>query len=97
MDVELYVYDLSKGIAKQLSTTLLGIQLEAVWHTSIVMGDVEYVYDGGVQTVKPGKTHLGPPLQTIPLGRCEIPLDVVMDYLESMKTIFTPQVSHLPQ
>lgn len=43
MDVELYVYDLSGGIARQMSASLLGVQIDAVYHTSIVMEGVEYV------------------------------------------------------
>lgn len=96
MEVQLYVYDLSKGLARQISASLLGTQIDAVYHTSIVIADVEYVYDGGIKTVKPGQTHLGPPMQVHSLGMTELPLDVIMDYLESMKSVFTPQVCLIP-
>jgi hypothetical protein len=43
--------------------------------------------------VQPGMTHLGKPLQTVPLGRTTLPMDVIMDYLESMKEIYTTEVS----
>ena len=42
MDVQLYVYDLSKGIARQMSRAFLGIQIDAVYHTSLVFGGIEY-------------------------------------------------------
>jgi hypothetical protein len=32
-------------------------------------------------------------LQTVPLGRTTLPMDVIMDYLESMKEIYTTEVS----
>jgi hypothetical protein len=44
MDVQLYVYDLSQGIANQFSFILLGTYIEAVYHTSIVMEGIEYTY-----------------------------------------------------
>ena len=43
MDVELYMYDLSRGLARSMSATFLGAQLDAVYHTSIVLQGVEYV------------------------------------------------------
>lgn len=92
MDIQLYIYDLSKGLAKALSLGLLGIQIDAVYHTSIVFEGIEYVYDGGIKTVQPGKTHLGPPMQTLDLGITSLPMDVIMEYLESLKEIYTPEV-----
>lgn len=96
MDVELYVYDLSNGMAKAFSEPLLGVRIEAVYHTSIVLGGVEYVYDGGIKMVDPGRTHLGRPMEVIPLGQTELPLDVILDYVESCKEIYTQEVSNLP-
>jgi len=95
MDIQLYVYDLSKGLARTISAGLLGIQIDAVYHTSIVFGGIEYVYDGGVKTVQPGKTHLGPPMETVELGRTSLPMDVIMDYLDSLRQIYTPEASTL--
>lgn len=43
MEVQLYVYDLSRGLARSMSATILGHQLDAVYHTSIVLQGVEYV------------------------------------------------------
>ncbi|KAL1466633.1 hypothetical protein MTO96_026469 [Rhipicephalus appendiculatus] len=34
-EVQLYIYDLSKGLAKTLSPMLIGKQLPGIWHTSI--------------------------------------------------------------
>jgi len=50
MDVQLYVYDLSQGLARMMSQGLLGIHIDAVYHTSLVFGGVEYFYGAGVQT-----------------------------------------------
>jgi hypothetical protein len=92
MNVELYVYDLSKGMARNLSAALLGVQIDAIYHTAIVMGGIEYVYDGGVKTVKPGQTHLGKPMQIIQLGETQLPEDVILEYLDSLREIYTAEV-----
>lgn len=43
MEVQLYTYDLSQGLARSMSAALLGVQLDALYHTSIVLENVEYV------------------------------------------------------
>jgi len=44
MLVELYVYDLSRGMARSMSMSFIGIQIDAVYHTSLVFGGVEYFF-----------------------------------------------------
>lgn len=95
MDVELYVYDLSKGLARQLSRQFLGIHIEAVYHTSIVFGGIEYFYGAGVQTCYPGTTHHGAPEDVIPLGRTQLEMGDILEYLESLKKIYTPETYDL--
>ncbi|KAI9787077.1 MAG: hypothetical protein M1835_002858 [Candelina submexicana] len=89
MDVELYVYDLSKGLARQFSTALLGINIDAVYHTSIVFGGAEYLYGHGVQSCYPGCSHHGAPMETVSLGRTHLDIEVILEYLESLKQIYT--------
>jgi hypothetical protein len=95
MLVELYVYDLSQGMARNVSAALIGIQIDAIYHTSIVMDRVEYLYDGGVKTVMPGTTHLGMPMQIIRLGETTLPEDVILEYLDSLREIYTFEVRGL--
>ncbi|PZC71076.1 hypothetical protein B5X24_HaOG214147 [Helicoverpa armigera] len=45
--VELYIYDLTNGLASLLSPTILGRQIEGVWHTAIVVYQREFFYGGG--------------------------------------------------
>ena len=92
MNIQLYVYDLSRGLARNASAAFLGVQIDAIYHTSIVFEGIEYVYDGGIKTVDPGKTHLGRPMQVIDLGKTNLPIDVIMEYLDSLKEIYTAQV-----
>lgn len=76
-----------------MSPALLGINIDAVYHTAVVFGGVEYLYGSGVQTSYPGSTHHGRPMEIIPLGVTDLPLDVVLEYLESLKQIYTAEVS----
>lgn len=92
MDVHLLVYDLSQGLARQMSMGLLGFQLDAIYHTSIELQGREYVYDGGIISIVPGSSHLGQPLERLHLGKTNLPMDVVGDYLESIRSIFTIEV-----
>lgn len=93
MDVHLLVYDLSGGMARQMSMGLLGFQLDAIYHTSIMLNGIEYVYDGGIATITPGSSHLGRPLQQLYLGKTELPPDVISEYLDSLRGIYTAEVS----
>ncbi|KAI5252000.1 DUF862-domain-containing protein [Aureobasidium subglaciale] len=91
MDVQLYVYDLSQGLARMMSQSLLGVHIDAVYHTSLVFGGVEYFYGAGVQTCYPGSTHHGQPMEKINLGKTEIPLDDILEYLDSLKETYTAE------
>ncbi|RAH65730.1 bifunctional C97 family peptidase/thioredoxin family protein [Aspergillus aculeatinus CBS 121060] len=91
MDVELYVYDLSKGLARLYSMPLTGTQIDAIYHTSLVLNGVEYYYGQGIQTAVPGSTHHGQPMEKLHLGQTELPLDVIEEYIQSMAEIYTPE------
>ena len=95
MDVHLLTYDLSRGMARQMSRPLLGFHLDAIYHTSIDYAGREWVYDGGIVAIAPGSSHLGPPMERIHLGTTEIPTDVAEEYVDSLRSVFTPQVSLL--
>ena len=94
-DVTLLVYDLSGGLAREMSAGLLGFQLDAVYHTSIKLNGLEYVYDGNIVAITPGTSHLGRPLQEIHLGKTELPMDVIEEYLDSLREIYTVEVSSI--
>lgn len=91
MDVELYVYDLSRGMARSMSMAFLGTQIDAVYHTAIVFGGIEYFFGQGVQTCYPGSTHHGQPMQKIKMGRTELDLGIILEYLESLKETYTAE------
>ena len=95
MDVQLYVYDLSRGLARQMSMAFLGTQIDAVYHTSLVFAGAEYFFGAGIQTSIPGGTHHGRPMEVIPLGKTELPLEIILEYLDSLRSIYTMEVSNL--
>ncbi|KAJ9618973.1 hypothetical protein H2203_008789 [Taxawa tesnikishii (nom. ined.)] len=74
-----------------MSRSFLGIQIDAVYHTSLVFGGVEYFFGAGVQTCYPGSTHHGAPMEIIKMGSTQLPLDVILEYLESLKEVYTPE------
>ncbi|KAJ3494397.1 hypothetical protein NLG97_g4107 [Lecanicillium saksenae] len=88
MEVHLLVYDLSRGLAKDMSMSLLGFQLDAVYHTSIELRGREFVYDGGILEINPGSSHLGRPMQRLRLGTTLLPMDIIRDYLTSAYDLF---------
>ncbi|CAL8129037.1 unnamed protein product [Orchesella dallaii] len=45
--VQLYIYDLSKGMVRAISQSLLGVQLDGLWHTGVVIFGREYFFGGG--------------------------------------------------
>mmetsp|Transcript_18288 Transcript_18288/g.32769 ORF Transcript_18288/g.32769 Transcript_18288/m.32769 type:complete len:514 (-) Transcript_18288:165-1706(-) len=93
--VVLYLYDLSRGMARAMSQSLLGKQLDGIWHTGVVVYDVEYFYGGGIQASRPGYTQAGTPMQRIDLGVTQIPQDVFHDFLRSVASEYTPETYNL--
>ncbi|OJJ77227.1 hypothetical protein ASPBRDRAFT_36422 [Aspergillus brasiliensis CBS 101740] len=91
MEVELYVYDLSKGLARMYSLALTGTQIDAIYHTSLVLNGVEYYFGQGIQTAIPGSTHHGQPMEKLHLGKTELPMDVIEEYIQSLAEIYTPE------
>ncbi|KAI9098096.1 PPPDE putative peptidase domain-containing protein [Phlyctochytrium arcticum] len=93
--VQLYVYDLSQGMARMLSQNLVGRQIDGIWHTSVVVFGQEYFFGQGIMQSPPGQTHHGVPLQVIPMGETQIPKDIFLDYLNGMKEHWTADKYHL--
>ncbi|CAI7641408.1 unnamed protein product [Penicillium pancosmium] len=91
MDVELYVYDLSQGLARMYSQPLTGTQIDAIYHTALVLNGVEYFFGQGIQTANPGTTHHGQPMEKVHMGQTELPNEVIEEYLGSLATIYTPE------
>ncbi|KAF5330261.1 hypothetical protein D9758_014462, partial [Tetrapyrgos nigripes] len=93
--VKLYVYDLSNGLAKQLSLAWTGRQIDGIWHTSIVVFSKEVFYGQGINITAPGKSHHGQPLDIIDLGDTDIDEETFNEYLDDIKTQYSAENYHL--
>ncbi|KAF2466171.1 DUF862-domain-containing protein [Lindgomyces ingoldianus] len=74
-----------------MSSQLLGRHIDAVYHTSLVFEGIEYFFGQGVQTCRAGSTHHGKPMEVIPMGVTDLPMEVVLEYLDSLKTVYTAE------
>jgi len=82
--VQVYIYDLTQGMARTLGPALIGRPLDGVWHTAVVVYGREYFFGGsGIEFCNPGGTMLGQPLQVEDLGETEITEDLFQDYLRT--------------
>jgi hypothetical protein len=65
--VTLYVYDITMGMAKSMSMMMIGQQVDAIYHTSLVVFGKEYYFGAGICADTPKTTPFGKPIQEIPL------------------------------
>lgn len=87
--VKCYLYDLSQGMARQMSLPLLGKQIDGIWHTGIVVYGYEYFYGGGIVYSRPGGSMAGNPVQIIDIGETSVPQDVFHEFLRSISGRYT--------
>ncbi|CAH1273009.1 DESI1 [Branchiostoma lanceolatum] len=97
--VKLYVYDLSRGMARSMSLPLLGRQIDGIWHTAIVVFEEEFFFGGGgIESCAPGGTILGPPGSVHDLGVTQITREIFTDYLSELgSSTFSGETYHLLQ
>lgn len=65
------VYDLSRGMALTMSQQILGQQIEGIWHTGVLVFDVEYFFGGGIQAQQAGmfaRQHQMAPARVLDIG-----------------------------
>ncbi|KAM3217039.1 desumoylating isopeptidase 1 isoform X1 [Capsicum annuum] len=93
--VTLNVYDLSQGLARQLSTTFLGKAIGGIWHTGVVAYGHEYYFGGGIQHAPAGTTPYGTPVQVVDLGVTHVPKDVFEMYLQEISPRYTAETYSL--
>ncbi|KDQ62274.1 hypothetical protein JAAARDRAFT_189616 [Jaapia argillacea MUCL 33604] len=93
--VQLYVYDLSNGLARRLSLQFTGKQIDGIWHTSVVVFGKEIFYGQGILTTLPGRSHHGRPLQVVDMGQTEIDEETFQEYLSEIREHYTADKYHL--
>ncbi|RIA95271.1 PPPDE putative peptidase domain-containing protein [Glomus cerebriforme] len=92
--VKLFVYDLSKGMARAFSS-FTGRQIDGIWHTSVVVHGKEWYFGPGIINEIPGQTILGPPLRIIYMGETEVTEEIIHQHIKDMRVNFTPEKYHL--
>jgi len=96
--VILHVYDLSMGLAKSMSSSLIGKQIDGIWHTGVVVYGLEYFYGGGVQRLPPNQVvqNFGlTPVDTIELGETEMEQEDFHQFLETIQSRYTAETYDL--
>ena len=57
------VYDISNGMAKQMSQAFLGQYIEGIWHTGVVVYEEEFFFEGGICEAPPKSSPYGIPVK----------------------------------
>lgn len=88
--VTLHIYDLSRGMAKMLSPSLLGKQIDGIWHTAVVAFGREIFFGGGgICDCAPTATPYGPPNHVYDLGTTFVPRELFIDFLRGLSPRYT--------
>ncbi|NXX27667.1 DESI1 isopeptidase, partial [Nicator chloris] len=89
--VKLYVYDLSKGMARRLSPLMLGKSTAGAPGPprppppgGSLHKDEFFYGSGGISSCAPGGTLLGPPDTVVDLGNTEVTEEIFLEYLSSL-------------
>ncbi|KAF9214006.1 hypothetical protein BGZ59_004474 [Podila verticillata] len=93
--VQVYLYDLSQGMARTMSLGLTGRQIDGIWHTSVIIFGREWWFGQGVMNAIPGTTMHGNPVEKIDMGETEIPEEVFMEFIDNMRETYTADSYHL--
>ncbi|CAM9323913.1 unnamed protein product, partial [Phaeothamnion confervicola] len=91
--VQLALYDLSRGLARQMSMAIIGKHVEGIWHTGIIVYGHEYFFGGGLQRMRHEDfvhSHGGfRPDRYLELGSTEVPEEVFLDWFRGAEPRFT--------
>ena len=84
--VQVYVYDLSQGLARVYSPMLLGILIDSIYHTSVVIRNKEYYLDQGIKVNSPpGHTKYGTPIEVLEIGTTGVDDELLNDFINELK------------
>lgn len=60
-----------------------------------IVKETNFLLGHGIQYSLPGQTHHGSPMEVLPLGVTSLPDDVILNYLDSLKSIYSPETYDL--
>lgn len=90
--VKLKLYDLSRGMVKTWSPIVLGKAIEGIWHTAVIVYDMEYFYGGGILCLEPNEFETMyniKPVNIIDMGATDVNQSLFHDYLNSIQSQFS--------
>lgn len=93
--VQLHLYDVTGGLARQMSPMLLGREVEGVWHTGLVVGGVEYSYGPTLRRSFPGQTPLGIPDRVLELGATAVSSGLREELIHELVQKYSPNTYDL--
>mmetsp|Transcript_14927 Transcript_14927/g.19602 ORF Transcript_14927/g.19602 Transcript_14927/m.19602 type:complete len:452 (+) Transcript_14927:152-1507(+) len=82
----LHVYDISGGLAQLFSGSILGTQIDGIWHSGVVVDGIEYFYGDGIQSMPSAefqRQHQVVPTEVIELGSTNVPTEGIEEFLNS--------------
>ncbi|KAI5191231.1 desumoylating isopeptidase 1 [Nematocida minor] len=94
-NVELWVYNLGNESTLKLLNAMLGIELEGIWHTSLVVFNEEHYFMGGIRKSAPGTTPFGSPAKKIDFGSTEITNAQLDAFLSEIDELYTEKTYHI--
>ena len=94
-EVWLYQYDLTNGVGPKICKFMTGIEIEGVWHTSLVVFGNEYYFGGGIQRGYPGYTQYGTPLKKSLFGKTSKTKKEFEEYLETLNDVYNAETYHI--
>ena len=78
-----------------MSQTVLGKQINGVWHTSVVVFGKEFYFGGGIQDADPGTTAYGVAVDRVSLGTTSKTLANFLKFLEVRRARFNNSTYNL--
>ncbi|CAI5759682.1 unnamed protein product [Candida verbasci] len=85
--VEVYIYDLSHGLARVYSPMILGTSIDAIYHTSTIIRGKEIYIDHGIKITNVQNFHskYGQPVEKLTIGTTEIDDELLLLFIEELK------------
>jgi hypothetical protein len=71
------------------------LQIDAIYHTAVVVKGKEYFFGGGINVAAAGQTPFGQPLQKLELGRTHLPEEDMEALLADLSERYTPESYNL--
>lgn len=97
--VRVLCYDLTRGFAASLGRTVIGRDVEAIWHTGVLVFGREYFFGNGVEVVGEGQFSTMMGLQasrTLEMGATGVSRELFDAWVADQRTQdFAPSTYHV--